>query len=162
MTKKYSLQENREIKALLHLIDDPDEDVYSTVSDKILSLGKEIIPNLEQLWENIHNEETQERIEKLIHRVHFRDITDDFIQWKNNPTHLMTGALIVARYNYPDLQVEQVQQEIEKLRRNTWLELNNYLTPIETINVVNSIFFNYYKQKRISKRCGKSQFYSLH
>ena len=141
------MQENREIKALLHLIDDPDEDVYSTVSEKILSLGKEIIPNLEQLWENIHNEDTQERIEMLIHRVHFRDLTDDFVEWKNNPSDLLTGALIVARYNYPDLQADQIKQEIEKLRRNTWLELNNYLTPIETINVVNSIFFNYYKQK---------------
>jgi regulator of sirC expression with transglutaminase-like and TPR domain len=147
LTKKYSLQENREIKALLHLIDDPDEDVYNTVSDKILSLGKEIIPNLEQLSENLHNENTQERIEMLIHRVHFRELTNDFIQWKNNPSDLMTGALIVARYNYPDLHAEQIQQEIEKLRRNTWLELNNYLTPIEIINVVNSIFFNYYKQK---------------
>ena len=141
------MQENREIKALLHLIDDPDEDVYNTVSDKILSLGKEIIPNLEQLSENLHNENTQERIEMLIHRVHFRELTNDFIQWKNNPSDLMTGALIVARYNYPDLHAEQIQQEIEKLRRNTWLELNNYLTPIEIINVVNSIFFNYYKQK---------------
>jgi hypothetical protein len=142
-----SLQENQEIKALLHLIDDPDEDVYSTVSEKILSFGKEIIPNLEHLWENIHDEEAQERIEMLIHRVHYRDLTADFVQWKNNPTDLMTGALTIARYNYPELQPQQIRQEIEKLRRNIWLELNSYLTPIETINVVNSILFNYYKQK---------------
>jgi regulator of sirC expression with transglutaminase-like and TPR domain len=141
------LQENQEIKALLHLIDDPDEDVYSTVSEKILSFGKEIIPNLEHLWENIHDEEAQERIEMLIHRVHYRDLTADFLQWKNNPADLMTGALTVARYNYPELQPQQIRQEIEKLRRNIWLELNSYLTPIETINVVNSILFNYYKQK---------------
>lgn len=141
------LQENQEIKALLHLIDDPDEDVYITVSEKILSFGKEIIPNLEHLWENIHDEEAQERIEMLIHRVHYRDLTADFLQWKNNPADLMTGALTVARYNYPDLHPQQIRQEIEKLRRNIWLELNSYLTPIETINVVNSILFNYNKQK---------------
>ncbi len=141
------MQENKEIKALLHLIDDPDEDVYTTVSEKILSFGKEIIPNLEHLWENIHDEEAQERIETLIHRVHYRELTADFVQWKNNPVDLMTGALTVARYTYPDLQPQQIWQEIEKLRRNIWLELNSYLTPIETINVVNSILFNYYKQK---------------
>ena len=141
------MQENQEIKALLHLIDDPDEDVYITVSEKILSFGKEIIPNLEHLWENIHDEEAQERIEMLIHRVHYRDLTADFLQWKNNPADLMTGALTVARYNYPDLHPQQIRQEIEKLRRNIWLELNSYLTPIETINVVNSILFNYNKQK---------------
>lgn len=141
------MQENKEIKALLQLIDDPDEDVYTTVSEKILSFGKEIIPNLEHLWENIHDEEAQERIEMLIHRVHYRELTADFVQWKNNPVDLMTGALTVARYTYPDLQPQQISQEIEKLRRNIWLELNSYLTPIETINVVNSILFNYYKQK---------------
>ena len=143
------MQENKEIIALLHLIDDPDEDVYSTVSAKILSFGKEIIPNLEDLWENIENENTQERIELLIHRVHFRDLTNDFTNWRDNDGELLDGALLVAKYNYPDLQAEVVKQEIEKLRRNTWLELNNYLTPIETINVVNSIFFNYYKQKGV-------------
>lgn len=143
------MKENKEIKALLHLIDDPDEDVYHTVSEKLASFGKEIIPNLENLWENIVNEETQERIELLIHRVHFRDLTADFINWSHNPEELLEGALIVARYNYPELQTDTVKQEIEKIRRNIWLELNNYLTPIEKINVMNSIFFNYYKQKGV-------------
>lgn len=143
------MQENKEIKALLHLIDDPDEDVYSTVSERILSFGKEIIPSLENLCENIHNEETQERIEQLIHRVHFRDLTTDFTNWNNNETDLLEGALLVAKYSYPDLKAENIKQEIEKLRRNTWLELNNYLTPIEIVNVVNSIFYNYYKQKGV-------------
>lgn len=141
--------ENKEINALLHLIDDPDEDVYSTVSERILSFGKEIIPSLENFCENIHNEETQERIEQLIHRVHFRDLTTDFTNWNNNDTNLLEGALLVAKYSYPDLKAENIKQEIEKLRRNTWLELNNYLTPIEIVNVVNSIFFNYYKQKGV-------------
>ena len=143
------MQENKEIKALLQLIDDPDEDVYSTVSDKIASFGKKIIPNLENLWENIQNEETQERIELLIHRLHFRDLTHEFTAWKNEPADLLEGALIVARYHYPDMQANTSRQEIEKIRRNTWLELNNYLTPIEKINVINSIFFNYYKQKGV-------------
>ena len=38
---------------------------------------------------------------------------------------------------------------MEKLRRNIWLELNSYLTPMEKINVLNSIFYNYYKQKGV-------------
>jgi regulator of sirC expression with transglutaminase-like and TPR domain len=143
------LKESKEITALLHLIDDPDEDVYSTVSDKIISFGKDIIPNLESLWETTGNEEIQERIELLIHRLHFRDLTDAFAQWAGNDTDLLEGALLVARYHYPDMDTSIVYQEIEKLRRNTWLELNNYLTPIEQINIVTSIFYNYYKQKGV-------------
>ena len=49
--------ENNEIKALLHLIDDPDEDVYNTVSEKIVTFGKGIIPNLEHLWDTAKSEE---------------------------------------------------------------------------------------------------------
>jgi regulator of sirC expression with transglutaminase-like and TPR domain len=143
------LKENNEIIALLHLIDDPDEDVYSTVSDKIISFGKDIIPNLEHLWENTSSEEVQERIELLIHRLHFRDLTEDFSNWATGENDLMQGALLVARYHYPDMDNTLVLQEIEKLRRNTWLELNNYLTPIEQANIVTGIFYNYFKQKGV-------------
>jgi hypothetical protein len=31
------------------------------------------------------------------------------------------------------------------MKRNIWLELNNYLTPLEQVNVFNSILYNYYK-----------------
>ena len=141
--------ENKEIAALLHLIDDPDEDVYNTVSDKIISFGKEIIPNLENLWETINNEDTQERIEILIHRLHLRDLTTEFVEWKNGEANLLQGAILVSKYHYPEMQPALIMQEIEKLRRNMWLELNNYLTPIEKINVLNSIFYNYYKQKGV-------------
>ena len=38
-------------------------------------------------------------------------------------------------------------QEIEKLRRNIWLELNNYLTPLEQIRIVTGILYGYYGLK---------------
>ena len=143
------MRENKEISALLHLIDDPDEYVYNTVSDKIISFGKAIIPNLENLWENTTNEELQERIELLIHRLHFRDLTNDFKAWAAGDAELLQGALLVARYHYPELNNNTVYQEIEKLKRNIWLELNSYLTPLEQINVITSILYNYYKQKGV-------------
>jgi len=143
------LVENREISALFHLIDDPDEEVYSTVSTKIISFGKGIIPNLENLWENTNREHVQERIETIIHKLHFRELTDDFINWKNGSCELLKGALLTARYHYPEMQESQALQDIEKLRRNIWLELNNYLTPLEQINVITSILYNYYKQKGV-------------
>ena len=141
--------ENKEIAALFHLIDDPDKDVYSTVSNKIISFGKAIIPNLEDLWENTINEDVQERIELLIHKLHFTDLTNDFINWKNGSCELLQGALLTAQYHYPEMQALQALQEIEKMRRNIWLELNNYLTPLEKINVFTSILYNYYKQKGV-------------
>lgn len=141
------MTENKEISALFHLIDDPDEEVFTTVSEKIVSLGRAIIPNLENLWENSPNEEVQERIEQLIQKLHFRDLTAEFLEWKNGAGDLLNGALLVAKYQYPDLNTNSALQEIEKVRRNIWLELNSYLTPLEQSNVVTGILYNYYKLK---------------
>jgi regulator of sirC expression with transglutaminase-like and TPR domain len=144
----FAMEENREITALLHLIDDPDEEVFGAVSNRIIDFGKGIIPNLENLWENTISEDVQERIELLIHRLHYQDLTEDLTQWSKNIHHdLLSGALLVARFQYPDMMTSQVYQDIEKLRRNIWLELNTYLTPLEQVNVLTSILYNYFNIK---------------
>jgi regulator of sirC expression with transglutaminase-like and TPR domain len=138
------VQKSNEISALLTLIDDPDAEVFGVVSDKIVEYGKSIIPNLEDLWENTLSEETQERIELLIHRLHFTDLNEDFRQWSISGHHeLMVGALLACKFQYPDLTTLPVLQEAEKLRRYIWLELNNYLTPLEQIRIVTGILFGY-------------------
>src|SRR5665647_154023 len=139
--------ENKEISALFHLIDDPDEEVFSTVTDRIISHGRAIIPNLENLWENSPDEAVQERIELIIHKLHFRDLVEDFTNWKNGSCELLQGALLVAQYSYPELIPTNTLQEIEKIRRNIWLELNSYLTPLEQVNVISGILYSYYKLK---------------
>ena len=142
------MHQNAEISALLTLIDDPDEEVFSTVSTHIVRYGKGIIPNLENLWENTISEAVQERIEMIIHRLHYSDLVSDLTEWRDSAYHdLLFGALLVARFQYPDLQTSPVIQEIEKIRRNVWLELNSFLTPLEQANVISSIVYNYYNLK---------------
>jgi len=142
------MHQNSEISALLTLIDDPDEEVFSTVSTRIVHYGKGIIPNLENLWEHTISEAVQERIEMIIHKLHYTDLVNDLTEWRNSAYHdLLFGALLVARFQYPDLQTSPVIQEIEKIRRNVWLELNSFLTPLEQANVISSILYNYYNLK---------------
>jgi len=142
------METNKEISALFLLIDDPDQEVFDAVSQKIVDYGKPIIPNLEHLWETTPDEHTQERIELLIHRLHYRDLTEELRQWNVSGHHdLMNGALMVSKFQYPELSTTTVLQEIEKIRRNIWLELNNYLTPLEQVNIVTSILYSYYGLK---------------
>lgn len=139
------MESNKEINALFTLIDDPDEEVFGAVSSRIIDYGKGIIPNLEDLWENTTSENIQQRIEMLIHRLHFRDLSEEFDLWNRNVHQdLLSGALLVARFEYPDLNAASIYQDIEKLRRNIWLELNTFLTPLEQVNVLSSILYNYF------------------
>ncbi len=142
------METTKEISALLQLIDDPDQEVFQLVSDRIVDYGKPIIPNLEHLWETTPDEPTQQRIELLIHKLHYRDLSEDFRQWNISGHHdLMLGAMLTCKFQYPELATTPVMQEIEKIRRNIWLELNNYLTPLEQINIVTSILYSYYGLK---------------
>jgi regulator of sirC expression with transglutaminase-like and TPR domain len=138
------METTKEISALFTLIDDPDEEVFGLVSTKIVDYGKNIIPNLEHLWESTPDEQTQSRIEILIHRLHYNDLTEDYRQWNVSGHHdLVLGAMLACKFQYPDMSTTPVLQEIEKIRRNIWLELNNYLTPLEQINIVTSILYSY-------------------
>lgn len=137
---------NNEIKALLSLIDDPDDEVYTTVVDKLIGYGHDIIEPLENLWEVTSDSFTQNRIEHLIHRVHFQDLQLELLEWsKLNHPDFLTGAIIVAKFRYPALKAETIYQQFDKMRKNVWLELNPYLSPIEQVNVLNSMLYNYYK-----------------
>lgn len=136
----------KEVRALLRLLDDPDSEVYQTVAEKILNYGKAIIPNLEELWEVTEDQEIQNRIETLIHRVQFQDLEHDFHEWADERhPGLLHGAILVARLQYPELNATTILGQTDSLRRNIWLELNNYLTPLEQINVFNSILYSFFK-----------------
>ena len=163
-TRYYTaLETNKEIAALLHLIDDPDHEVFDAVSKKIVDYGKPIIPNLEHLWETTPDEGIQHRIELLIHRLHFRDLSEDFRQWTVSGHHdLILASLLMSKFMYPDLATAPVLQEIEKIRRNIWLELNNYLTPLEQVNIITSILYSYYGMKSGETNYAETNDFLLH
>lgn len=142
------MEETKEISALFKLIDDPDNEVFGAVSTKLLDFGRTIIPNLEHLWETTPDEKLQERIETIIHKLHYNDLAEDFRQWNLSGHHdMLVGALLVAKFQYPDLSTGQTLLEMEKIRRNIWLELNAYLTPLEQVRIVTGILYSYYGLK---------------
>ena len=101
------MEQTKEIKALFTLIDDPDEEIYSSISEKIVAYGKVIIPNLEHLWETTLSEDVQQRIEGIIQRLHFTDLLQDFTNWKNTAPHdLLSGALLLGKLEYPDMNAQ--------------------------------------------------------
>lgn len=144
------METTKEIKALFKLIDDPDEEVFNTISDRLLDYGSPIIPDLEHLLENTLEENTLERIELMIYKLRFNDLKEAFMEWqlKPNPS-LFEGALLLTKFQYPELPTDILRHQMEKIRRNIWLELNNYLTPLEQANVLRNILFNYYQIKGV-------------
>ncbi len=131
-----------EFKALITLLDDNDTEVYSHVSNKLFSLGVEGIPLLESAWETSENQLIQTRLEDLINKIQFSNVKDRLIKWRDkNGEDLLEGALLVSKFQYPDLDEFKITQKIEAISKNVWIELNPALSPLEEAHVVNHVFF---------------------
>jgi regulator of sirC expression with transglutaminase-like and TPR domain len=141
------------IRALVKLIDDPDECIYNHVRDELIKCGSKAIPYLEKSWEDeYYGLVFQNRIENIIHDIQFEDIIGSLRKWNNcSEKDLLEGAIIVARYQYPGLIESEIRDYIQALRRDIWLELNDHLTAFEQVKVFNRIFFKEHKFNGDSK-----------
>lgn len=133
---------DKNLNYMINLLDDPDEIVYSKVGENLVSQGADMIPVLESYWESSVNELTQIRIAELINRIRFNSIKDDFGKWLHSPERdIIKGACLVARYQSPDIKVEIIQQKIETIKHDVWLELNTNLTALEKVKILNHIIY---------------------
>jgi regulator of sirC expression with transglutaminase-like and TPR domain len=132
-----------ELKALVSLLDDDDKQISSHVEEKILSLGKEAIPFLEHEWESSLNPAVQSRIEELIHILQYELLKERLKTWYvSEEKDLLTGMWILATYQYPEIELEKLRQELEQIYYETWLEFRPDLYPYDQVKVINSVLFN--------------------
>ena len=132
----------REVKAIISLLDDPDTEIFNQLEQRLVTFGPEVIPLLEENWESSFDPLSQSRIENIIHKIQFDQIKYDLQFWdlKNNDD-LLEGLLIVNRYQYPNLDENNVLLTISELKRNAWFQLMYDMSPLEKVKLLNNIIF---------------------
>jgi regulator of sirC expression with transglutaminase-like and TPR domain len=134
--------DNKEIDALIRLLDDTDPEVSRHIEERLLSYGREVIPYLESAWESSFDPGLQENIEGVIHKIQFNTLTEELKAWaKSKEQDLLTGTILVARYQYPDLDEKKIHEALEDIRKDAWIEMNDHLTALEKVKVLNQIIF---------------------
>lgn len=136
------------LEALITLLDDPDDSVFKMVLAEMRNEDISIIDRLEHIWETSFEILVQERIEFIIQEIQLKDTKDKIKNWANQQTlDLFEGVFLISRYQYPELKLKPIQIQLEKIRKDIWLEFKNSLTSIEKITILNHIFFDHYKFK---------------
>jgi regulator of sirC expression with transglutaminase-like and TPR domain len=132
----------KEVIALITLLDDPDEVIYYQVKDRFVVLGPPAIPHLETAWENSFDAIMQKRIETIIHTIQFETLQKALKNWaKTDQDDLLKGILILARYQYPDLDENKIRKQLATIKQDVWLELHEDLTALEKVKIINHILF---------------------
>ncbi|AFL84653.1 hypothetical protein Belba_2085 [Belliella baltica DSM 15883] len=133
----------KELHALVSLLDDEDKEVKSHVQDRIFSLGHGIIPFLEKKWEDSFNPEVQKEIEDMVHKLQFSQLKERLYDWANTPDQdLLTGLWIINTYQYPDLDFDKLNTDMHQIYFEVWTAFKNNLLPHEQIKIINNILFN--------------------
>jgi len=130
------------LQALIQLLDDPNQEVNQTVTQNLLDQGTGILPDLEAAWEDSMDSDYQEKLINLIQEIQVKSTNDMLKSWISaGSSDLLQGAFLIARYQYPDLQLQDIEQPLDKIIRDVWLELNDNLTALEKIRILNHILF---------------------
>jgi regulator of sirC expression with transglutaminase-like and TPR domain len=141
-----------EVKALIALLDDTDREVFDHVSEKLLEMGPAVIDILEDAYTTIPDTIVQERIENIIHHIQFSQVKEDLAQWAaNDPDDLLKGLLIMNRYQYPLMDEEEVMRILQQIRKDAWLALNYYQSPLKQIDAINQVLFGQFGIKSVSQ-----------
>ncbi|MBL7900611.1 MAG: transglutaminase family protein [Bacteroidia bacterium] len=132
----------KEVIALITLLDDPDETIYVQVKERFVTLGPPAIPHLETAWENSFDAIMQKRIETIIHTIQFELLQKALKDWaRDESDDLLKGVLLLARYQYPDLDENKVKKLLHQIKQDVWLELQDDLTALEKVKIINHILF---------------------
>lgn len=131
-----------ELRSLIALLDDDDPEVFQHIEQKLLSLGKQAIPFLEEEWGELKDIYHQQRLENIIHQLQFNDLLQEFLAWKETKEQdLLHGVYLICKYRFPDYDKQLLINAIEKLRLDVWLEMNFEMSPYEKVRIINYILY---------------------
>ena len=131
----------KELKALVSLLED--NSLRSEIEQKILELGTDTIPFLEEEWENSFDPSLQGYLEDIVQKLQFILLKERLQVWKETESdNLLKGMWTVATYQYPDLSLEKLSQDLEQLYYEVWLEHKPEAHYYDQIKFINSVLFS--------------------
>jgi regulator of sirC expression with transglutaminase-like and TPR domain len=106
-------------------------------------MGDTVIPYLEDRWEESSlSPLMQKKLEDLIHDLQYNAFFDRLMNWrKNGSEDLLEGMWAIATYQYPELSLEKLRQDVEQIYYEVWLEIRDGMHPMDQIKTLNSVIF---------------------
>jgi len=135
--------ESNKIKALISLLDDPEPEIWETAVQELsltpyVQLG-ELDLYLHELTETA---EQRARLENCIHVIRYEHIGNMLMDWRDRGgENLLEAVTYICQLRYPDITEMILNEKLESLRLDAWLEFHYDLTSFEKVKILNYILF---------------------
>lgn len=140
------MQDPKEIAHLIYLLDDPDEQIFRQVEQRIHSFGPDAIPYLEEASLEEGEDLRRQRLEQIINQLKQQELLEELKSWRASEEQDLLDALVILnRIEEPDVMRADMDRILDKIKLDAWLELNYDLTSYEQIKILNYILFDVHK-----------------
>ena len=107
-----------EINALLNLIEDPDDEVYQTITRRFIGFGQEVIPVLNEFQDLTDDPIQVSKINSIIAQISVTCLENAVADWlKSEDQSVLEASLFIAAYLDPEYDRDRLFFEIEKIRK---------------------------------------------
>jgi hypothetical protein len=132
----------KEITSLIKMLDDPDEAIAENIVDQLVKTGTPSIPKMQQIWEVNINPMVEQRIEEIEYKIRFHEATSFFSDWNSSGKNILEAWMFLSEMLDPDFNREKTLDFVNRLRFDTWKELNDDLTTLEKCKILTYIIQN--------------------
>ncbi len=143
-----ALAEEKEFDHLIKLLDDEDENIYSSVKDRFISHGF-LSSNFLLKYLNDENNIIKRRANEIVSIINFEDIAEKFkaLEIKKENDILEEGIFLISSYGYPGVNMNDYKRKLDRMvldiesgliKNNDSIDLTK---PLEILNTINNYLF---------------------
>lgn len=138
----------KDILSLISMLDEPDINLYGKISQSIINIGDPAMEMLEEAKENTFDPDMSERLEEVILAIHTNNIKEDLKAWKHSYNKDILQLLqILNKFHNRRLDTLELNNRVNSMHKVIWLEMNEDLTSLECIRLVNHFVFRTWQYK---------------
>lgn len=125
------------IKALISLLEDPNEQIYNEIHQTILALGENGISPLQTAFDESEDDLQKERIVEILDDLKLKKLNKDLNTWREfNDDDLLKGLVLISRFGHPNLDSEEIEIIINDMVEDIKDKIEDK-TPEEIIHIFN-------------------------
>lgn len=139
-----SLTLDHQLRAILTLLADRDEETVDLVRRTLVDIGPDAVPSLERAGEEA-DPFVRRQLLTLIEEIRRNDLEDRFRQFSSqddNEMDLEEGAFLVAQFGYPDLNISGCRRELDRLAQEISARSIHKKEPEEVIYQINQYLYS--------------------
>ena len=137
---------DKTLSALVKMLDDPDDRVFSAISHQFLAMGNVAVAPLETALANCFDEQVTERIYDLLDRLHQANLLAGFTSWlQGEDKDLLKGFILVSQTGFRNIDEVEISALVAQIKTDVWIELHDGLTAMENIRVINHVLYKIHR-----------------